>query len=74
VLLNEGLPVGIVTAIAGGSRMRVAVTGLAGHAGTVPMGTRRDALAAAAEMALAVERIASQPGKGARRWSARSAS
>jgi hydantoinase/carbamoylase family amidase len=64
VLLNEGLPVGIVTAIAGGSRMRVAVTGLAGHAGTVPMGARRDALAAAAEMALAVERIASQPGKG----------
>ena len=44
--------------------MRVAVTGLAGHAGTVPMGARRDALAAAAEMALAVERIASQPGKG----------
>ncbi|HEY8244081.1 MAG TPA: allantoate amidohydrolase [Casimicrobiaceae bacterium] len=64
VLLNEGLPVGIVTAIAGGSRMRVSVTGLAGHAGTVPMGARRDALAAAAEMALAVERIASQPGKG----------
>jgi hydantoinase/carbamoylase family amidase len=49
VLLNEGLPVGVVTAIAGGSRMRVAVTGLAGHAGTVPMGSRRDALAAAAE-------------------------
>ena len=62
VLLNEGLPVGVVTAIAGGSRMRVAVTGLAGHAGTVPMGARRDALAAAAEMVLAVERIAGAPG------------
>ena len=58
VLLNEGLPVGVVTAIAGVSRMRVAVTGLAGHAGTVPMGSRRDALAAAAEMTLAVERVA----------------
>ncbi len=64
VLLNEGLPVGVVTAIAGGARVRVAVTGLAGHAGTVPMGSRRDALAAAAEMVLAVERIASAPGAG----------
>lgn len=56
VLLNEGLPVGVVTAIAGASRMRVNVTGLAGHAGTVPMGSRRDALTAAAEMMLFVER------------------
>jgi hydantoinase/carbamoylase family amidase len=64
VLLNEGLPVGVVTAIAGGSRMRVAVTGLAGHAGTVPMGSRRDALAAASEMMLAVERIASATHQG----------
>lgn len=63
VLLNAGLPVGVVTAIAGGSRIRVKVTGLAGHAGTVPMGARRDALAAAAEMALAVERIAGSPGR-----------
>ena len=58
VLLDEGLPVGVVTAIAGGYRVRVSVTGLAGHAGTVPMGARRDALAAASEMVLAVERIA----------------
>jgi hydantoinase/carbamoylase family amidase len=56
ILLNEGLPLGVVTAIAGGTRMRVGVTGLAGHAGTVPMGGRRDALAAASEMVLAVER------------------
>src|SRR5262252_3340165 len=56
VLLNEGLPVGVVTAIAGASRMRVNVTGLAGHAGTVPMGSRQDALCAAAEMMLFVER------------------
>jgi len=56
VLLDAGLPVGVVTAIAGGSRLLVAVTGHAGHAGTVPMGSRRDALAAAAEMLLEVER------------------
>jgi allantoate deiminase len=55
VLLNEGLPVGVVTCIAGGSRIRVRVQGTAGHAGTTPMPGRRDALAAAAEMALAVE-------------------
>ena len=55
VLLNEGLAVGIVTAIAGATRLRVIVTGLAGHAGTVPMGARQDALTAAAEMILFVE-------------------
>ena len=55
VLLGEGLPVGVVTAIAGGSRVKVRVEGLAGHAGTVPMPARRDALAAAAEMTLAIE-------------------
>lgn len=52
-------PVGIVTAIAGASRFAVTVTGTAGHAGTVPMTLRRDALAAAAEMILAVEELCS---------------
>lgn len=56
VLLNDGLALGVVTAIAGATRLRVTVAGLAGHAGTVPMGRRRDALAAACEMVLAVER------------------
>ena len=60
VLLNEGLPVGVVTAIAGVSRLRVNVIGLAGHAGTVPMGARRDALAAASEIVLEVERYCSK--------------
>ncbi|MFN0163947.1 MAG: allantoate amidohydrolase [Burkholderiales bacterium] len=58
VLLGEGLAVGVVTAIAGATRLRVAVTGLAGHAGTVPMGARQDALTAAAEMILAIEEYA----------------
>ena len=58
----EGLAVGAVTAINGYSRFAVRVEGEAGHAGTVPMGLRRDALAAAAECVLAVERIgASEP-------------
>jgi allantoate deiminase len=56
VLEAENLPVGIVTAINGATRWRVEVSGEAGHAGTVPMALRHDALAAAAEMVLAVER------------------
>jgi len=56
VLLEEGLPLGVVTAIAGGCRFVVTVSGQAGHAGTVPMGLRHDAAAAAAEIILAVER------------------
>jgi len=55
VLEEEGLPVGIVTAIDGVTRGAVEVDGVAGHAGTVPMPMRNDALAAAAEMLLAVE-------------------
>ncbi|HYH38220.1 MAG TPA: allantoate amidohydrolase [Azospirillum sp.] len=63
VLEAEGLPLGIVTAINGATRFTVTVSGMAGHAGTVPMDLRRDALAAAAEMVLAVEaRGASAPG------------
>ena len=58
VLESEGLPVGVVTAINGFSRLRVTLRGAAGHAGTVPMHLRRDALAGAAECALATERIA----------------
>jgi hydantoinase/carbamoylase family amidase len=58
VLIAERLPVGIVTAIAGANRARCRVTGKAGHAGTVPMAGRHDALAAASEMVLAIERIA----------------
>jgi len=57
VLEAEQLPVGVVTAINGASRFAVAVTGDAGHAGTVPMPMRRDALTASAEMVLAVEAI-----------------
>ena len=58
VLEQKNLPVGVVTAIAGQSRFNLSFTGRAGHAGTVPMNLRRDALGAAAEFILAVEKFA----------------
>lgn len=57
VLQQEGLAVAVVTAINGAGRGRVRVSGESGHAGTVPMALRRDALAASAEMVLEVERL-----------------
>jgi hydantoinase/carbamoylase family amidase len=47
-----------VTAIAGQSRLRMEFHGVAGHAGTVPMNLRHDALAGASEFILAVEACA----------------
>jgi allantoate deiminase len=58
VLEALGLPVGVVTAINGGNRVSIDIAGTAGHAGTVPMHLRRDALAAASECVLAIERLA----------------
>lgn len=57
VLERENLPVGVVTSIAGATRLSVELSGEAGHAGTVPMALRRDALCAAAESICAIERI-----------------
>lgn len=50
-------PIGVVTAIPGATRWRITVTGRADHSGATPMGLRRDALAAAAEVILAAERV-----------------
>lgn len=55
VLETEGLPVGVVTAISGATRLLVTLDGLAGHAGTVPMAMRRDALAGSAACIVAIE-------------------
>jgi len=55
VLEACGLPVGVVTGIAGQDRVTVTFLGTPGHAGTVPMALRHDALCAAAEWILAVE-------------------
>lgn len=60
MLEAEGLPVGVVTAIGGISRLEVTVTGAAGHASTMPFAQRRDALTAAAEMVLATEILCRQ--------------
>jgi allantoate deiminase len=57
VLEARDLPVGVVSAIAGQSRITARFTGEAGHAGTVPMPLRHDALCAAAEFVLAVEAL-----------------
>ncbi len=63
VLQAKDLPLGVVTSIAGQSRGHVRFVGEAGHAGTVPMDLRRDALCGAAEMLLEIERLAkSVPG------------
>jgi len=60
VLEEKNLAVGLVTAIAGQTRARIEFHGKAGHAGTVPMILRQDALCAAAEFILKVERQARQ--------------
>lgn len=53
-----GLALGVVSAINGAKRLNVVFTGEAGHAGTVPMGLRQDALAGTSEFVLAVESVA----------------
>ena len=58
VLEARKLAVGVVSGIAGQTRARLAFRGRAGHAGTTPMGLRRDALAGAAAFVLAAEACA----------------
>ena len=56
LLEREGIPLGIVTAIAAPATWRITVEGEGGHAGALLMPDRRDAFCAAAEIVLAVER------------------
>lgn len=56
VLEQRGTPIGVVTAIVGIERLLARFVGQADHAGTMPMGDRRDALVAAAEAVLAIRR------------------
>ena len=58
VLEAAGDPLGVVTAICGIERHPVVLTGETGHAGTLPMTLRRDALVGAAELIVAVDRVA----------------
>lgn len=63
LLEREGVPVGVVTAIAAPSTARMELTGVGGHAGAVLMPERHDALLAGAEIALAVEQCALKAGE-----------
>jgi N-carbamoyl-L-amino-acid hydrolase len=63
-LARAGIPIGVVTAIAAPSRFRVTIRGRQDHAGGTPMDSRKDALATAAELVLAVERLAREAGRG----------
>jgi len=60
LLEKKKLPLGVVTAIAGQTRMNLAFNGRAGHAGTTPMALRQDALCAAAQFILEVEALAKE--------------
>ena len=59
VLEAANKPIGIVTGIAAPTRMKIAFEGLADHSGATPMGMRKDALCAASEAILELERLAS---------------
>jgi hydantoinase/carbamoylase family amidase len=63
VLERAALRLGVVSAIAGQRRLRVQVEGRPGHAGTIPMAGRADALCAASEIVLGVERAAREVGE-----------
>jgi len=63
VLDSEGIDIGVVTGIVGIDWWDMIVQGMANHAGTTPMDRRQDALIAAAQLVLAVNRIiTSEPG------------
>ncbi|MDO6431901.1 M20 family metallo-hydrolase [Flavitalea sp. BT771] len=64
VLYEKKAPVALVKGIAGQVRAEVVFKGMAGHAGTVPMDMRKDALCGAAAFILAVEELAARAGSG----------
>ncbi|MCU1472323.1 allantoate amidohydrolase [Amnibacterium sp.] len=61
-LLDAGRPLAVVSSIAAARRFDLEVTGRAAHAGGAPYARRRDALVGAAEIVVAVERIAKATG------------
>ena len=56
VLLRKNANLGVVTGIVGIQRYKITVDGLPNHSGTTPMDMRNDALTAASEMTLALEK------------------
>jgi hydantoinase/carbamoylase family amidase len=65
VLESLQLPLGVVLGTFGVERHRITWRGQAAHAGSTPMDRRRDALAGAAKLALAIRDIARETGDGA---------
>jgi N-carbamoyl-L-amino-acid hydrolase len=65
VLESMELPLGVVLGTFGVERHQITWTGQAAHAGSTPMDKRRDALAAAAKLALEIRPIATEVGGGA---------
>jgi N-carbamoyl-L-amino-acid hydrolase len=65
VLESMDLPLGVVLGTFGVERHQVTFTGQAAHAGSTPMGKRRDALAGAARLELEIREIAKRAGEGA---------
>jgi beta-ureidopropionase / N-carbamoyl-L-amino-acid hydrolase len=70
VLQNDGLDIGVVTAIAGITRIEIVVEGRADHAGTTPMRARQDALTTAAWIALGIEELAKALAQGPHHFAA----
>lgn len=64
VLEDGHLDIGVVTAIAGITRIEIVVNGRADHAGTTPMGSRQDALVGAAWLVLGIQRLAAARAAG----------
>lgn len=64
ILEDKNKDLGLVEAIAGLDRYKVKITGKAGHAGTTPMDSRKDALIVASKIILAIEEIAKEIGAG----------
>ena len=74
LLERQKIPLGIVTKIAAPASLRILIEGSGGHAGGVLMPDRHDALCAAAELVLAIERVARSSGVTGAAWIAASSS
>jgi N-carbamoyl-L-amino-acid hydrolase len=63
-LFDEGIPIGVVRGVVGIAWRRILFRGEANHAGSTPMGRRRDALGAARDLAASAEALARELGEG----------
>ena len=59
-LYRSGTPIGVVTGITGRGVFEIDITGMSNHAGTTPMGERRDALVAASRLVVQVQKMAAE--------------